>query len=617
MTTPTTATAKTSTGGIVLEGQMAALREREIKLLIDLADHIARIGAEGQADRARLRDAADDLRDMFLMVVVIGEFNAGKSSFVNAIIGEQVLPMGITPTTDMIEVVKYAPTPTAVPEQKSDALRIWGHPNVTFPGVVVVDTPGTGSVFQKHEQVAKDFLHRSDLVIFVISAKRAFAETERLYLELAKNYGKKIIVVVNQVDLLDDRERSEVKNFVQRQLDELLGIKPPIFMVSAKKALIHDKPAQNGGLLSALLAPRGTDNSASDWGISDVRRYLRDTFEQVPPAQQKLKAPLALARTMIDKYTADLNKKLSLIGQNTTTAEDLKREISNQATGLDSQLDSTLKEVTRIFEGVRQRGSDFIDKNIRVLQAALRGVKKADLQQEFERTVIADTAERLRVTQETYMNALVDSGRAYWRGVVDRLSRMETLLKEEAPSMDAAAYADQRAALQSALATAGVELGSYADQGLLKEIQTNYEDNVRSFAAYSASAIGGLVALILAIATPGVLAAHPLAVIGAVIGTPVFLIGGGVAVAAWLRAVNGAKRKLNDQTAELEKKVKDALNTVTISERNRLTQYGGQILAPVFSQLAALGSRYRDEQSQLQVFTNGLDQTQREIDQVR
>src|SRR5512143_56020 len=156
--------------GQPLEGPVAELREREIRLLHDAADHIGKLSANGDSDRKRLKEAADDLREMFLMVTIIGEFNAGKSTFVNALLGEPVLPMGITPTTDVIELVRYAPGKTRRADLRDGAIREWGHPNTGAPGVVIVDTPGTGSVFQKHEQIAKSFLHRSDLVSFVSSA---------------------------------------------------------------------------------------------------------------------------------------------------------------------------------------------------------------------------------------------------------------------------------------------------------------------------------------------------------------------------------------------------------------------------------------------------------------
>ncbi|MCA9913935.1 MAG: dynamin family protein, partial [Anaerolineae bacterium] len=231
MTTPlTTATA--------LEGPIAALREREIELLNDLAAVLVDEGEEAQGDVRRLRDMAEDLHNMFFIVGVIGEFNAGKSSFVNAILGEKLMPMGITPTTEYIELIRYSEIPDRTPEQREDQhLREWAHPNTGAPGVAIVDTPGTGSVFQRHEDAAKQFLHRSDMVIFLISAKHAFAETERIYLELAKKYGKKIILVLNQVDLLKPDERQEVRRFIETQVKQTLDLEPLLFMVSAKEAL--------------------------------------------------------------------------------------------------------------------------------------------------------------------------------------------------------------------------------------------------------------------------------------------------------------------------------------------------------------------------------------------
>ena len=93
-------------------------------------------------------------------------------------------------------------------------------------GVALVDTPGSGSVFRQHEELARAFLHRSDLVLFVLSAKRALAETERLYLELARDYGKKVILVLNQSDLLEAAELEQVRRFITQQIQELMDIHP-------------------------------------------------------------------------------------------------------------------------------------------------------------------------------------------------------------------------------------------------------------------------------------------------------------------------------------------------------------------------------------------------------
>ena len=209
---------------IVLEGPIAEAREREVRLLHDAAELVGQIGGETSAeDKRRLQQNAADLQEMFFLVVVVGEFNAGKSTFINALLGDTLLPMGITPTTDAIELVRWSNRRGGEPRWREEGIvREWTHPNTGGPGVVIVDTPGTGSVFRRHEQIAKGFLSRSDLVIFLLSAKRALAETERLYLELARDYGKKIIVVINQTDLLEKREQQEVRTFVKQQLVELL-----------------------------------------------------------------------------------------------------------------------------------------------------------------------------------------------------------------------------------------------------------------------------------------------------------------------------------------------------------------------------------------------------------
>src|SRR5690606_12976509 len=138
-----------------LEGALAAHREREVNLLIDIATTLAEIGDAAAQDRKRLLDVAQDLRDMFFLVVVIGEFNAGKSTFVNALLGDELLAMGVTPTTEAIHLIRYGETPVRKPNIREDGIYEWAHPNTGAVGVSLVDTPGTGSVFQKHETTAK------------------------------------------------------------------------------------------------------------------------------------------------------------------------------------------------------------------------------------------------------------------------------------------------------------------------------------------------------------------------------------------------------------------------------------------------------------------------------
>ena len=120
----------------VSAGALDALREQTVHLLTDASVALNDLGTEAQSDRQRLLEMAQDLRESFFLVAIIGEFNAGKSSFINALLGEPLLPMGITPTTEAIELVRYSPTVNRVPVLRDgNSTREWGHPNTGAPGV--------------------------------------------------------------------------------------------------------------------------------------------------------------------------------------------------------------------------------------------------------------------------------------------------------------------------------------------------------------------------------------------------------------------------------------------------------------------------------------------------
>lgn len=590
--------------GIVLEGPLAEAREREVRLLFDVAEFVGKLGTDGAADKPRLLDTAADLQEMFVLVVIIGEFNAGKSTFVNALLGDALLPIGITPTTDAIELVRYAPTKSRAPVQRGEAIREWTHPNTGAPGVVIVDTPGTGSVFQKHEQIAKSFLHRSDLVIFVISAKRAFAETERLYLELARDFGKKIIIVVNQIDLLDSREQSQVIDFVKQQAAELLDLRPPIFSVSAKNSLQGEK---SSGLFNRT--------ARNDWGMNPIRDYLRETFEQVPPAKQKLLTQLELARSIVGRHRQTVQARLTLVGNDKAQTEELQNELERQAGALDTQLQAALAELHTIFEALHKRSDTFIEAHLNVTRA-IRGLDRDKMRAEFETEVIGTALTQVKTVSEQYVNTLVDGGRAYWRSVIDRLNKLEAMLKEESGNLDAATYADQRAALQEALALAAAEMKSYTDNRVVEGLEDTFTQNVRGFTLSVTGALSGVIAFLLS-AIGGITAAHGLAIVFGVVFAPIALAGG-VGGAIWFsrKAINDARTHLNASIQTLEESYRSSLIDLTSRERTRLVQYGKQILTPVFTRLETLAQRYRDQQSQLDAFAKRADEIETTVNAV-
>ena len=177
---------------------------------------------------------AAEALDRPLLVAVMGEFNAGKSSFVNALCGADVAPTGVTPTTATVNVLRYGAEPaarvvahdggtrplpaadvarflTALRADEARAIRMVEIflPVETLRRVEIVDTPGLNSILAEHERVTRDFLQEADAIVWVFGIGQAAKATERAALELAHGAGKRVLGVLNKVDRAERVARSK------------------------------------------------------------------------------------------------------------------------------------------------------------------------------------------------------------------------------------------------------------------------------------------------------------------------------------------------------------------------------------------------------------------------
>jgi small GTP-binding protein len=206
-----------------------------------------------------------EVLDRPLLVTVMGEFNSGKSTFVNALIGEEVAPMGITPTTATINILKYgaerkgrvvyldddtrevawSEVPTLLKGlDAAEARRIRVvevlYPLETLQRVNVVDTPGLNSIHPEHEETARKFIAEADAVLWLFTVDQAAKATEGEALGKIKAAGKKILGVVNKIDRCSPDELARIVGHVESALGEHLETIVPF---AAREALAARKSA--------------------------------------------------------------------------------------------------------------------------------------------------------------------------------------------------------------------------------------------------------------------------------------------------------------------------------------------------------------------------------------
>ena len=183
------------------------LVHRQRRLLQRLQQQMRELGAS-DSDRDIISETTLHLDELFLLCLV-GEFNSGKSSLVNALLGGRHVKEGVTPTTDRVCLIKHADSSSASSAVSAD-VSAQGHPApliVELPvpwlrDVTLVDTPGTNAIIEGHAEITNAIIPRCDLVLFITSAERPMSESERAFMARIHEWGKKVVVVVNKADLL-------------------------------------------------------------------------------------------------------------------------------------------------------------------------------------------------------------------------------------------------------------------------------------------------------------------------------------------------------------------------------------------------------------------------------
>eukprot|EP00892_Ulva_mutabilis_P005497 jgi/Ulvmu1/3319/UM155_0002.1 len=227
-------------------------REKEI-----LSDTLAFLQeAVPEMSEARLlKDALQGLDEPFLLVVV-GEFNSGKSTVINALLGAKFLEHGILPTTNEISVLKHSEGESEA-DKTEDGLFVRALPSELLRKLNIVDTPGTNVIIDRQQRLTEEFVPRSDLVLFIMSADRPFTESEVTFLRYIRQWGKKVVFVLNKVDIFDSEEEvAEVTTFVEDNARELLGVDAAtVLPVSARQALdakLDAGAGEQGGVLQSV-----------------------------------------------------------------------------------------------------------------------------------------------------------------------------------------------------------------------------------------------------------------------------------------------------------------------------------------------------------------------------
>jgi small GTP-binding protein len=387
--------------------------------IAELAGAIGMRSLQSDIETTRLPKLADER----FHLVVLGEFNHGKTTFVNALLGKELLPVGITPTTATLNHIVYSAEPWAfavlengqrvkvAPAELSDWLTVEGHNaslarvvEVGYPAeilrdrVTLVDTPGVNDINEQRAEITYGYIPRADAVVFLLDATQVLKASERTFLtqRILKRSREKLVFVLNKVDLLTAEEAEACLAYAREHLAELVG-ETDVFPLSARQAARGELTASGFSEFTAhlgrfLVADRGRvllDNAitealrtgaylAQNLGIK--RRSLALALDELQVRVDRVRARLEGTRSSLRAQQDRIRAETAAIKAKARL--DLDAFVARFAGGIADQIEkATAEDVRRYLEDyIKDRFKEWAEEEGDALAALLEALAEEIIQ---------------------------------------------------------------------------------------------------------------------------------------------------------------------------------------------------------------------------------------------
>ena len=559
--------AEMSLAGILGPAEQAVVRE-ERRILNDLRAGLVRLGAAD--DHLQPLDASIQQLDDFFLLVVVGEFNAGKSAVINALTGQRLMEEGATPTTARV-------TPVRVDD------------------IEIVDTPGTNAVIREHETITSDFVPRADLVLFVTSADRPLTETERMFLERIREWGKKVVVAINKVDILaSESDLDEVRRFVAEHTRRVLGVTPDIFPVSAK---------------AAFRAKHGEPQLWPSSGFEALERYVRTSLDSASRTRLKLLNPIGVGRALIERYAAVTRDRLSALAADLRLLDDVEGQLAAYEQDLTREFDGRMAAVDNVLLEMERRGHDYFDDTLRIGRV-LDLLNRSRVQEGFERRVVADAPQQIETRVDGLIEWLVDADYRQWQRINRHLAERRRAFRDRItgegdPADESRPFHDERRRMVDSVGRAAQKVVDTYDR---RREASQLADSARNAVATAAAAGAGALGLGTLITVAASTAAAD--VTGILLASVIAALAFFVIPTRRAQAKAEMRRKIEDVRARLS----TALRARFLEEIARSSARLREGIAPYSRFVRTEGDRLRETEARLGQLRTELARLQERVD---
>ncbi len=398
----------------ILDDKLKGLRSHIDEIAKDLHDLTVDIGHE------QLRQTVSELRNRInepFMFVIVGEVKAGKSSFVNALLstGKEICRVAPQPMTDTIQQVIWGETEQVI--TINPYLKKITHPVEILKEIAIVDTPGTNTIVEHHQEITEGFIPSSDLIVFVFEAKNPYRQSAWEFFDfIHAEWRRKVIFVLQQKDLMNESDLSVNLNGVVQHAEKK-GIQfPHVFAVSAKMEM---------------------EGHETESGFLPLREFIRENITGGKAPVLKLTNNISTCRNLNERIGKGIEDRRKQLKADQKFRQDVSETLEKQELKSLRQVDMLVENLLGGYDRITMQKEEELEEGLgffSLLKRTIAGIfsKKANAQEWLE-ALAKDLDQQLHLELQNKLNDnvadLADSIQQMAKSIDQRIHASETILR--------------------------------------------------------------------------------------------------------------------------------------------------------------------------------------------
>lgn len=495
-----------------------------------------------------LSELRTSINEPFLFVIV-GEVKAGKSSFINALLntGKEVVKVAPDPCTDTIQQLIYGAKEGEVsinPHLKKIIL-----PVDILRKISIVDTPGTNTISEHHQEITERFIPRSNLIVFVFEAKNPYRQSAWDFFDfIHEDWQKKIIFVLQQSDLMNEEDlvvnMEGVRNYARKK-----NIPNPIvFAVSAKMKMegFHDES-----------------------GFTQLNDYIRENITNLNAYKLKLQSMVSTSRNLHSKLALTLEAMEKQLKADREFRVDIHNTLSDQEERSQRQVDGLIRSMLEDYDRITFESQQDLSEGMGVLALTKKSFisvfNKTESPQTWLKALTRDLEQNLSKSFNNRLNEgieeIADSIRQMAKIIDLKIQNSQTILR---PKQDIFGdISDRRRIVLRELREGFSDFINQTENFVGKEVFPEASNLSPNIAAGSGMAVIGAV---LATVTSGV----AFDITGGIITTAGLLFAGGTILLKRGKIIGGFKKEIDKGRKQLSTNLDEKLKAYISHIRNKI-----------------------------------------------